>query len=56
MKSIISVVFAMFSVAFVSSVGMPMIESEGVRVPVVKTIKKSRGKGRGKVPYFAKFF
>jgi hypothetical protein len=54
MKSIISVIFSMFCITFVSAFGVPMLPSDKVEVPTTK-VKRSRGKGKGSKPHFAKF-
>lgn len=55
MKSTISVIFSMFCITFVSAFGVPMLPSDTVKVPITK-VKKSRGKGKGSKPQFAKYF
>lgn len=55
MKSIISIIFAMFCIGMSTTVGSPLIKTDFAQIKERK-FKRSRGKGRGKPLYFTKYF
>ena len=55
MKIIISTILSLFVMSMTTTIRQPIIRTEFVKLEFTK-IKKSRGKGKGRKPYFAKYF